>query len=228
MLAEIQTEGPMDREPLRARGFMRNWRRLVRRLTMSPPTQDVTGLLIALREGHKDAADLLVQAVYADLRKKAAALLRRERPGHTLQPTALVHETYLRLVDQKRVVWQNRAHFLGVAAEMMRRILVDHARDRKAHKRGGSRTRVTLDEALASSGPRSLDLIALDDALNELATLDPRQSRVVELRAFGGLSVEETAEVMEISPATVKRYWSFSRAWLARRMAGPGAAPTQG
>ncbi len=192
---------------------------------MSSPARDVTGLLIALREGDQGAADLLVQAVYADLRKKAAAMLRRERPGHTLQPTALVHEAYLRLVDQKRVVWQNRAHFLGVAAEMMRRILVDHARDRKAQKRGGSHTRVTLDEALASSGPRALDLIALDDALSELATLDLQQSRVVELRAFGGLSVEETAEVMEISPATVKRYWSFSRAWLARRMAGGGPAP---
>ena len=195
---------------------------------MSRPTEDVTGLLIALQAGDKNAADLLVQAVYADLRKKAAALLRRERPDHTLQPTALVHETYLRLVDQKRVVWQNRAHFLGVAAELMRRILVDYARSRKARKRGGSRTRVTLDEALASSGPRVLDLIALDDALNELATLDPKQSRVVELRAFGGLSVEETAEVMEISPATVKRYWSFSRAWLARRMAGSGSAPPSG
>ena len=194
---------------------------------MPRSTQDVTGLLIAVREGHKDAADLLVQAVYEDLRRKAAAFLRRERPGHTLQPTALVHEAYLRLVDQKRVVWQNRAHFLGVAAEMMRRILVDHARNRKAQKRGGSRTRVTLDEALASSGPRSLDLVALDDALNELATLDPRQSRVVELRAFGGLSVEETAEVMEISPATVKRHWSFSRAWLARRMAGKSPVPTE-
>jgi len=194
---------------------------------MPRSTQDVTGLLIAVREGHKDAADLLVQAVYEDLRRKAAAFLRRERPGHTLQPTALVHEAYLRLVDQKRVVWQNRAHFLGVAAEMMRRILVDHARNRKAKKRGGSRTRVTLDEALASSGPRSLDLVALDDALNELATLDPRQSRVVELRAFGGLSVEETAEVMEISPATVKRHWSFSRAWLARRMAGKSPVPTE-
>jgi RNA polymerase sigma factor (TIGR02999 family) len=194
---------------------------------MSRPTHDVTGLLVALREGDKEAADLLVEAVYSDLRKKAAAFLRRERPGHTLQPTALVHETYLRLVDQKRVVWQSRAHFLGVAAEMMRRILVDHARNRKARKRGGSRTRVTLDEALASSGPRALDLIALDDALNELAALDPRQSRVVELRAFGGLSVEETAEVMEISPATVKRYWAFSRAWLARRMAGRDPAPTE-
>jgi len=189
--------------------------------------QDVTGLLDAAREGDKDAADLLMQAVYADLRQKAAAFLRRERPGHTLQPTALVHETYLRLVDQKRVVWQNRAHFLGVAAEMMRRVLVDHARNRRARKRGGTRTRVTLDEAVASTGPRSLDLIALDDALNELAALDPRQSRVVELRAFGGLSVEETAEVVGISPATVKRYWSFSRAWLARRLAASRAVAAE-
>jgi RNA polymerase sigma-70 factor (ECF subfamily) len=199
---------------------MRHWWRLVGRVTVLRSNEDVTGLLIAVREGRKDAADLLVQAVYADLRKKAAAFLRRERPGHTLQPTALVHETYLRLVDQKRVVWQNRAHFLGVAAEMIRRVLVDHTRNRRRPKRDGARTRVTLDEALASSGPRSLDLIALDDALNELATLDPRQSRVVELRAFGGLSVEETAEVMQISPATVKRYWSFSRAWLARHISG--------
>ena len=196
-------------------------------LAMSRSSQDVTGLLVAVRDGDKEAADLLVQAVYADLRQKAAAFLRRERPGHTLQPTALVHEAYLRLIDQQRVVWQNRAHFLGMAAEMMRRILIDHARNRRARKRGGTRTRVTLDEALASSMPRSLDLVALDDALNELATLDPEQSRVVELRAFGGLSVEETAEVMGISPATVKRYWSFSRAWLARRMAGPGAAPAE-
>jgi RNA polymerase sigma factor (TIGR02999 family) len=217
----------MDQAPLVWRGFMRHWRGLFERLTVSRPGQDVTGLLIAVREGNKEAADHLVQAVYAELRRKAAAMLRLERPGHTLQPTALVHEAYLRLIDQKRVVWQNRAHFLGLAAEMMRRILVDHARGRKAQKRGGSRTRVTLDEALAASGPREIDLIALDDALNELATLDPRQSRVVELRAFGGLSVEETAEVLEISPATVKRYWSFSRAWLARRMASQGPEPTE-
>lgn len=189
--------------------------------------EDVTGLLIALRGGDKDASDRLMQAVYQDLRKKAAAFLRRERRGHTLQPTALVHETYLRMVDQKRVVWQNRAHFLGVAAEMMRRILVNHARSHKAAKRGGGGTRVTLDEALASSRPRDLDLIALDDALSELAALDPRQSRVVELRAFGGLSVEETAEAMDISPVTVTRCWSFSRAWLARRIARRGPAPDE-
>jgi RNA polymerase sigma-70 factor (ECF subfamily) len=186
---------------------------------MAPSAEDVTGLLIAFQGGDKEAADRLMRAVYQDLRKKAAAFLRRERRGHTLQPTALVHETYLRMIDQDRVVWQSRAHFLGVAAEMMRRILVNHARTRKTAKRGGGATRVTLDEGLASSPPRALDLVALDDALNELAALDPRQSRVIELRAFGGLSVEETAEVMEISCATVKRYWSFSCAWLARRMA---------
>jgi RNA polymerase sigma factor (TIGR02999 family) len=195
---------------------MRNWGRLFTRLTMA--RQDVTGLLIAVRDGDREAGDRLMQAVYEDLRKKAAAFLRRERAGHTLQPTALVHETYLRLVDQKRVVWQNRAHFLGVAAGMMRRILIDHARGHKAVKRGGGGTRVTLGEALAATGPRDFDLLALDEALQELEALDARQSRVVELRAFGGLSVEETAEVMDLSPATVKRYWSFARAWLARRM----------
>jgi RNA polymerase sigma factor (TIGR02999 family) len=185
---------------------------------METSAERVTDLLLASRAGDRDASDLLIKALYGELRRKAAALLRRERPGHTLQPTALVHEAYLRLIDQKRVAWQNRAHFLGVAAEMMRRILIDHARTRKAAKRGGGATRITLDESLAPSGPRELDLIALDKALNELATLDSRQSRVVELRAFGGLSVEETAEVMDISPATVKRYWAFSSAWLARRL----------
>lgn len=197
---------------------MRHWKRLVERLAMVEPTENVTDLLLAAHDGDREAADELMRAVYGDLRRKAAALLRRERPGHTLQPTALVHEAYMRLIDQRRVVWQNRAHFLGVAAEMMRRILIDHARNRKAAKRGGGATRVTLDDALVRSGPRDLDLLALDEALDELAVLDPQQSRVVELRAFGGLSVEETAEVMSISPATVKRYWAFSSAWLARRL----------
>jgi RNA polymerase sigma factor (TIGR02999 family) len=191
---------------------------------MAASASDVTGLLVAVREGDKEAADLLMQAVYSELRRKAGAYLRRERPGHTLQPTALVHEAYLRLVDQRRVVWQNRAHFLGVAARIMRRLLVDHARNRSARKRGGPQARVTLDDGLASSSPCPVDLMALDEALDALAALDSEQSRVVELRAFGGLSVEETAEVMGISAATVKRHWSFSRAWLARRMTT--AAPT--
>ena len=191
------------------------WRRLYARVTRSRSTEEVTGLLIALQGGDKQAADRLMQAVYPDLKKGSRALLRREGSGQSLQPSAFVNETYLRLVDQTRVAWQNRAHFLGVASALMRRILVDHARSRKARQGGG--ITLVLDEALASFRPRSLELLALDDALNELAELDPQQSRVVELRAFGGLSIEETAEVMGISPATVKRYWSFSRAWLARR-----------
>jgi RNA polymerase sigma-70 factor (ECF subfamily) len=192
-----------------------SWRSLYERVTRPRSTEEVTGLLIAIQGGDKEASDRLMQAVYPDLKKRSRALLRREGSRQSLQPSVFVNETYLRLVDQTRVAWQNRAHFLGVAAALMRRILVDHARSRKSRQGGG--IRLVLDEALASFRPRSLELLALDDALNELAELDPRQSRVVELRAFGGLSVEETAEVMGISPATVKRYWSFSRAWLARR-----------
>jgi RNA polymerase sigma factor (TIGR02999 family) len=156
--------------------------------------------------------------VYDDLRRRAAGYLRRERPGHTLQPTAVVHEAYLRLVDQDRVVWQNRAHFLAIAASMMRRVLMDHGRRQKARKRGGGGTRVTLDEAFSPVTPRGLDLLALDEALAELAGLDEQQARIVELRAFGGLSVEETAEALGVSPATVKRHWIFALAWLQRRL----------
>jgi RNA polymerase sigma factor (TIGR02999 family) len=202
---------------------MAHWKRLPWSLSTAPANDDVTGLLAAAREGDRDAADRLMQALYQDLRRKAAAFLRRERPGHTLQPTALVHETYLRLVDQDRVAWKNRAHFLGVAAQMMRRILVDHARNRRAGKRGGGAVRVTLDEALARSTPREIDLVALDEALDALAAVDAELARVVDLRAFGGLTVEETAEVLQVSPATVKRHWSFASAWLRSRMAGQGA-----
>jgi len=192
---------------------------------VSGPNKDVTGLLLAAHGGDRAASDRLMELVYDELRGKAAAFLRRERPGHTLQPTALVHETYLRLIDQNRVVWQNKAHFLGVAAQIMRRVLMDHARSRRAAKRGGGRTRVTFDEAFSGRAPRALDLVALDEALDELEQLDPAHSRIVELRAFGGLSVEETAEVMELSPATVKRHWSFARAWLSQRMKdGPAPA----
>jgi RNA polymerase sigma factor (TIGR02999 family) len=180
--------------------------------------QGVTELLLLWREGDLEARDRLMALVYQDLRRRAAGFLRRERGGHTLQPTALVHEAYLRLAEQDRVVWQNRAHFLAIAASMMRRVLVDHARRQKARKRGGSGTRVTLDEIFSPVAPRSLDFLALDEALAELAALDGQQARIVELRAFGGLSVEETAEVLKISPATVKRHWSFSLAWLHRRM----------
>lgn len=182
--------------------------------------EDVTGLLLAWGEGDGRILDRLVELVYADLKKKAAAYLRRERSGHTLQPTALVHETYLRLIDQKRVAWQNRAHFLGVASQLMRRILVDHARSRQARKRGGAGTRVTFDEDLAPAASGGLDILAFDAALAELAALDSQQARIVELRAFGGLGVEETARLLGISGATVKRHWAFAQAWLYSRFAG--------
>jgi len=196
---------------------------MLRWFTVGGSTPDVTRLLLDAHEGDRQAGDRLMELVYDELRRKAVAYLRRERPGHTLQPTALVHETYLRMVDQKRVVWQNKAHFLGVAASMMRRVLMDHARGRGAAKRGGGGTRVTLDEGLAVGAPGDLDLLALDEALDELEQLEPRHRRIVELRAFGGLSVEEAAEVMDLSPATVKRDWAFARAWLARRLGSPQA-----
>jgi RNA polymerase sigma-70 factor (ECF subfamily) len=187
---------------------------------MAPDPPDVTSMLIAWSGGDSSMADRLMEAVYDDLRRKAAGILRRESPGHTLQPTALVNEAYLRLVDQKRVAWQNRAHFLAVAARLMRRILIDYARRRRAAKRGGEATRVTLDDFAASPGSTPLDLLVLDEALAELTALDARQGQIVELRAFGGLTVEETAEALGISPATVKRDWSFAQAWLERRLRG--------
>jgi RNA polymerase sigma factor (TIGR02999 family) len=180
----------------------------------------VTSLLRAWSRGDEVAREQLVPLVYAELRRRAAGYLRRERQGHTLDPTALVHEVYLRLVDQRAVEWQNRAHFFGIASQMMRRILVDHARSQKAQKRGGDGVRVELDEAVAGGAARDLDLEALDAALDELEQLDGRQSRIVELRYFGGLSIEETAEVLKLSPATVKRDWTLARAWLHRRLKG--------
>ena len=163
----------------------------------------------------------LMPLVYRELRRQAAGYLRKERAGHTLQPTALVHEAYLRLHDQRDVHWQNRAHFFGVAAQAMRRILVDHARGRLRAKRGGADRRVTLTESALVAAERSVDVIDLDAALERLSVLDPRQGRVVELRYFGGLSVEETAEVLEISPATVKREWTMAKAWLHSELKGP-------
>jgi RNA polymerase sigma factor (TIGR02999 family) len=195
------------------------WGRL--RRPVSTPPKGVTELLLRWREGDRAAQERLMALLYDDLRRRAAGYLRRERGGHTLQPTALVHEAYLRLIEQDRVVWQNRAHFLAIAASMMRRVLMDHGRRQKARKRGGAGTRVTLDEAFSSVTPRGLDLLALDEALESLAALDQQQARIVELRAFGGLSVEETAEVLEISAATVKRHWAFALAWLQRRLRGP-------
>lgn len=178
----------------------------------------VTQLLVRGSHGDKAALDELFPLVYAELRELAGRYLRREGAGHTLQPTALVHEAYLRLVDQRSVDWRNRAQFFGVAAEMMRRILVNHAQARHAAKRGGRAPRLSLDEAVSVFEERDVDLVALDEALTDLAALDPRQSRIVELRFFGGLSIEETAEVLEISPATVKREWTAARAWLYREM----------
>lgn len=170
--------------------------------------------------GDQSALERLTPLVYTELRRLAARYLRRERTGHTLQSTALVHEAYLRLIDQNRVQWQNRAHFFGVAAQLIRRILVDHARNRNAHKRGAGAVKLALDEAIALPQQRDLDLVALDDALETLAKLDPQQARVVELRFFTGLSVEETAEVLQISPATVKREWTAAKAWLYREISG--------
>ena len=187
---------------------------------MSPAT-DVTQLLANWSKGDRSALEQLTPLVYDELRRLAARYLRRERPGQTLQSTELVHEAYLRLIDQRSVQWQNRAHFFGIAAQMIRRILVDHARSRQARKRGGTAYRVTLDEAIAAAPEqRDLDLVALDEALNQLSLIDPQQGRIVEMRFFGGLSIEETAEALRISPATVKRDWTMARAWLFRELSG--------
>jgi RNA polymerase sigma factor (TIGR02999 family) len=166
----------------------------------------------------KEALDKLMPAVYDELRRQAARYLRRERAGHTLQTTALIHEAYVRLVDQRNVQWQNRAHFFGIAAQMMRRILVDHARGKRRAKRGGSDVKISLADANIPVKEQDLDVVALDEALTRLAEIDEQQSRVVELRFFSGLTVEETAEVMHISPATVKRDWSMAKAWLHREL----------
>ena len=166
----------------------------------------------------QQSLDTLLPIVYQELRRLAASYLRRERPGQTLQPTALVHEAYLRLMKDRPDRWQNRAHFCAIAAHSMRQILIERARARGALKRGGERHRVTLDDALVAGGERSIDLLALDEALERLAAFDPDQARLVELRFFGGLTVEETAEAMNISPATVKRHWAVACAWLAREL----------
>jgi len=181
-------------------------------VTEKPP--DVTQILQRISAGNGDALNDLFEAVDAELRRQAARYLRRERQNHTLQPTALVNEAFMKLVDQRNVQWQNRAHFFGVAAQAMRRIVIDHARTRNRIKRGGVQHAVTLDEAMIAGEPRSIDVLALDEALNRLARLDERQARIVELRYFAGLSVEETAEVTALSPATVKREWAMARAWL--------------
>jgi RNA polymerase sigma-70 factor (ECF subfamily) len=185
--------------------------------------EDVTQILREVSGGDAGAPARLMPLVYDELRRLADHYLRRERPDHTLQPTALVHEAYLKLIDQTRVDWQNRAHFFGVAAQLMRRILVDHARRHQAEKRGGFRQKLTLDEAVDYSQTRDVDLVKLDDALTALAKFDARQSRIVELRFFGGLTIEETAEAIGISPATVKVDWSMAKAWLRREIGGGDA-----
>lgn len=174
----------------------------------------VTQLLSDIQKGRSGAADQLLPLVYQELRRIASNYMRRERVNHTLQATALVHEAYLQLVDQTRIDWKNRAHFFGVAAQLMRRILVEHARGHNAQKRGGDATKLSLDDVISAFPQREVTVVALDDALNELEKLDARQSRVVELRFFGGLTTEEVAEVLGISTATVEREWRAARAWL--------------
>jgi RNA polymerase sigma factor (TIGR02999 family) len=188
-------------------------------------TPRITGLLHRWTDGDERALELLIPLVHRELQQMARRQMARERPGHSLQATELVHETYLRLMDAGDVSWHDRAHFLAVCARVMRRILVDHARARGAQKRGGLDARVTFDEALAVSEAPGHDFVALDAALEALATLDPRKSRVVELRFFGGLTVEETAAVVKVSPDTVMRDWRLAKAWLRREVGGgpPGA-----
>jgi RNA polymerase sigma factor (TIGR02999 family) len=181
---------------------------------MEAPSPDVTVLLSELARGNKDAASKLMPLVYNELRRLAGGYMRRERSDHTLQATALVHEAYLKLVKQRSVDWQGRSHFFGIAAHLMRRILIDHARGHLREKRGGAQEVLPLDEALVFSLGQSAELVRLDEALKRLATLDLRQSKIVELRFFGGLSVEETAGFLGISPKTVKRDWSMAKAWL--------------
>jgi RNA polymerase sigma factor (TIGR02999 family) len=184
----------------------------------TPTPGAITQLVADARGGDTLALEKLVPLVYSELRRLAARYVRRERPGQSLQATALVHEAYLRLLKDDDLSFQNRAHFLGIAARSMRQILVEHARSRDAVKRGGERRRITLDEAVAAGEPLDVDLLALDEALERLAQRDAQQSRIVELRFFGGLTNEETAEALGISPATVKRAWAVARAWLFREL----------
>jgi RNA polymerase sigma factor (TIGR02999 family) len=180
--------------------------------------QSVTALLADWSRGNPEALDQLLPLVYGELRRMAARQLRRERVNHTLQPTALVHEAYLRLVDQRRVDWRGRAHFFGVAAQVMRRILVDHARRHAAGKRGQGVEFVSVDDVRTAPAAKQIPVLALDHALDRLQKLDPDLARIVELRAFGGLTIEEAAEVLDVSPSTAKREWRAARAWLGREL----------
>ena len=189
---------------------------------MKPLSQkSVTALLNAWSEGDGAALEALTPLVHDELHRLARAYMSRERPGHLLQTTALIHEAYVRLIDWKNVEWKSRAHFFGVAAGIMRRILVDYARSRKSQKRNGGKTRVSFDEAAVFAAKRSQDFLALDEALKALERMDPRKSQTVELRFFGGLSVEETAQVLNVSARTVAREWNLARAWLYRELTGP-------
>jgi len=181
-------------------------------------SQEITQLLLAWNEGDEQALDRLMPLVQDELHRLAHRYMTGERPGHPLQTTALINEAYLRLIDSSRVRWQNRSHFFAVSAQLMRRILVDVARARNKLKRGGDSVQVSLDEALVISREPSADLVALDDALKTLATFDERKSKVIELRFFGGLSIEETAEVLKVSPATVMRDWGLAKIWLLREL----------
>jgi len=183
-------------------------------------TRNITHLLKEWGEGDQQALDELTPLVYEELRQQAARYLRKERPNHSLQATALINEAFLRLIDVKDVQWQNRAHFFAIAANLMRRVLVDHARRRDAEKRGGSQVCLTLDEGLAWANEPDVDLLAIDEALDRLALIDEQQARIVELRFFSGLTVDETATALGISPKTVKRDWSVARAWLKREIGG--------
>ncbi|MEP6741789.1 MAG: sigma-70 family RNA polymerase sigma factor, partial [bacterium] len=185
---------------------------------MTPSPQNVTEMLRDWSNGDRQAQDHLFRAVYDELHHQAARHLRHEQPGLSLQTTDLIHEAYLRLIDQQHVEWQNRLHFFAIAAKVMRRILVDHARSRQATKRGGSDIRLPLEEAMAVVPGQDLDFVALDEALTRLAEIDAQQSQVVELRFFSGLSVEETAKVLDVSDRTVKRDWNVAKAWLRREL----------
>ena len=186
-------------------------------MTAASP-QDVTQLLMAWSNGEQDALEHLIPLVYNELHRLAHRYMERERPGHTLQSTALVHEAYQRLINFKDVSWQNRAHFFAVSAQLMRRILVDYARSRRYSKRGGEWRQVPLNEAVAVFRDRRTDIVALDDALRTLAGIDPRKGRVVEMRFFGGLSIKETAEVLKVSPETVLRDWRLAKVWLLQQL----------
>jgi RNA polymerase sigma factor (TIGR02999 family) len=184
----------------------------------SPPSKQITQLLVLWRHGEQQALDQLIPLVYTELHQMAERYMRRERPNHTLQASALIHEAYLRLVDQREAPWQSRGQFFALSAKLMRRILVDHARSKGYAKRGANARQVTLDEGVATSGKRAADVLALDDALKDLEALDPRKSQIVEMRFFAGFSLEETAEALEISVPTVEREWRAARGWLHKAL----------